>query len=149
MLCVLFYFLYFINFILSSFQEKEPEAANGKFTQISSTFFGFLKNLEKKVCDLWDSFSLWTKRAILGISVLLFLIILIALIGVASTGSSCDTGQKISKEIFPCLQFFQNHNRKICLIGPSPRVGRCMDLVQTHKCSLLTMGPHVFQIKLC
>ena len=25
--------------------------------------------------------------------------------------------------------------------------GRCMDLVQTHKCSLLIMGPHIFQIK--
>merc|ERR1712238_160506 len=46
--------------------------------------------LEKKVCDLWKSTSPNTKRAILGISVLLFLIILIALIGVASTGSSCD-----------------------------------------------------------
>merc|ERR1711997_1407314 len=65
-----------------SLKEKESEAANGKFTQISSTFFGFLKNLEKKVCDLWDSTSVWTKRAILGISALLFLIILIALIGV-------------------------------------------------------------------
>ena len=26
---------------------------------------------------------------------------------------------------------------------------RCMDLVQTHKCSLLIMGPNIFQIKLC
>ena len=50
------------------------------------------QNLEKKVCDLWKSRSPNTKRAILGISVLLFLIILIALIGVASTGSSCDKG---------------------------------------------------------
>ena len=30
-----------------------------------------------------------------------------------------------------------------------PWGGRCMDLVQTHKCSLLIMGPHIFQIKLC
>ena len=29
------------------------------------------------------------------------------------------------------------------------RGGRCMYLVQTHKCSLLIMGPHIFQIKLC
>ena len=108
------FFLCFIHFILSSFQEKEPEAANGKVNQISSTFFGlweqflgFWKNLEKKVCDLWKSTSPNTKRAILAISALLFLIILIALIAVAaSTGSSCDTGQKISKAIFPCLQFF-------------------------------------------
>ena len=25
---------------------------------------------------------------------------------------------------------------------------RCMDLVQTNKCSFLIMGPHIFQIKL-
>ena len=28
-----------------------------------------------------------------------------------------------------------------------PGICRCMDLVQTHKCSLLIMGPHTFQIK--
>ena len=53
---------------------------------------GQCQNLEKKVCDVWKSTSPNTKRAILAIFALLFFIILIALIAVASTGSSCDTG---------------------------------------------------------
>ena len=38
-----------------------------------------------------------------------------------------------------------------CIFLPSLRdigICRCMDVEQTHKCLLLIMGPHVFQIKL-
>ena len=35
--------------------------------------------------------------------------------------------------------------------GKNRDIGICrwMNLVQTHKCSLLIMGPYIFQIKLC
>ena len=35
-----------------------------------------------------------------------------------------------------------------CLLYMTRGCSRCMGLVQTHKCSLLIMGPHIFQIKL-
>ena len=59
-----------------------------------------------------------------------------------------------AEHVFHCMDVTVTslvQHDKIVLVSKVHRdigICRCMDLVQTHKCSLLIMGPHIFQIKL-
>ena len=55
-------------------------------------------------------------------------------------------GDHFSPSCRRCFSVFS-----IILMDKTRNIGicRCMDVVQTHKCSLLIMGLHIFQIKLC